>query len=204
MTRAPQEIVLVDFGMGNLRSVARALERADAKPRVSRDPDEVRGADRVVLPGVGSCGDAMAALRQAGLVEALRERIAAGRPYLGICLGLHVLLERGEEGDAECLGVVPGTVARFPESLPLAVPHMGWNRVEPARPHPVIREGYFYFVHAYRGVGVPDEMTLAHTDYGEPFASAVGFDACVAVQFHPEKSQKEGLALLERFLAWSP
>ncbi len=190
--------------MGNLRSVARALERAGAKPRVSRDPDEVRSADRLVLPGVGACGDAMLGLRRAGLVPALKERIRSGRPYLGICLGLHVLLERGEEGDTDCLGLVPGTVARFPDSLPLAVPHMGWNLVEPVRGHPVLAEGYFYFVHGYRGDGVPEEMTLARTEYGERFPSAIGFDACVAVQFHPEKSQRAGLELLERFLAWSP
>lgn len=204
MSGPAREVILVDFGMGNLRSVARALERAGAKPRVSTDPDEVKSADRVVVPGVGACGEAMRVLREQGLDVALRERIAAGRPYLGICLGLHVLLERGEEGPADCLGVVPGTVARFPDALGLAVPHMGWNRVEPVRPHPVLSEDYFYFVHAYRAAGVPDAAVLARTEYGEAFPSAIGQGACLAVQFHPEKSQGAGLALLERFLAWSP
>jgi glutamine amidotransferase len=204
LTRPTPEIVLVDFGMGNLRSVARALERTGAKARVTRDPDELRGADRLVLPGVGACGDAMGALRERDLVEPLREHIAAGRPYLGICLGLHVLLERGEEGPTDCLGVIPGSVARFPASLPLAVPHMGWNKVECTRPHPVLADDYFYFVHAYRPEGAPDSYVLARTEYGGPFISALGFDACVAVQFHPEKSQRAGLALLERFCAWSP
>jgi glutamine amidotransferase len=204
LTRPAPEIVLVDFGMGNLRNVARALERAGAKSRVSTDADEVRHADRVVLPGVGACGDAMASLRASGLVEALRERVDSGRPYLGICLGLHVLLDRGEEGDTDCLGVIPGVVARFPDSLGLAVPHMGWNRVEVTTPHPVLADDYFYFVHGYRATGVPDAQTLAHTEYGEVFPSAIGRDACVAVQFHPEKSQRAGLALLERFCQWSP
>ena len=204
MTRATPEIVLIDFGMGNLRNVARAFERAGAKSRVSADADEVRHADRVVLPGVGACADAMAGLRAAGVVEALRERVDSGRPYLGICLGLQVLLERGEEGDTDCLGVIPGVVARFPDAPGLAVPHMGWNRVELLAPHPVLADGYFYFVHGYRATGVPDALTLARTEYGGSFPSAIGHDACVAVQFHPEKSQRAGLGLLERFCAWSP
>ncbi len=204
MTRPTPEIVLVDFGMGNLRNVARALERAGAKPRVSADPDELCQADRVILPGVGSCGDAMRSLQAAGLVSALRERLAAGRLYLGICLGLHVLLERAEEGNTDCLGVLPGVVARFPDSLALPVPHMGWNRVEPLQPHPVLAEGYFYFVHGYRAQGVPRDRTLAATDYGEVFPAAIGGEGWLAVQFHPEKSQRAGLALLERFCAWSP
>ena len=204
MTQPSPEIVLVDFGMGNLRNVARALERAGAKPRVSVDGDELRRADRVILPGVGACGDAMRGLCEAGLVEPLRERLRAGRPYLGICLGLQLLLERAEEGDTDCLGVASGVVARFPDSLGLAIPHMGWNRVEVKSPHPVLADGYYYFVHGYRAQGVPGEQTLATTQYGEPFPSALGADAWLAVQFHPEKSQRTGLALLERFCAWSP
>ena len=199
-----REVVVVDFGMGNLRSVARGFERAGAKPRVSRDPEEVRSADRVVLPGVGACGDAMRALSEADLVAALCERIRRGRPYLGICLGLHVLLDHAEEGPTDCLGQIPGVVARFPDSFELAVPHMGWNKVRPVQPHPVLLPGHFYFVHSYRAVDVPAEHTLATTEYGAPFPSAIGFDACLAVQFHPEKSQRAGLALLERFCEWSP
>ena len=204
MTQPAPEILLVDFGMGNLRNVARSLERAGAKPRVSADPDEVRHADRLVLPGVGACGDAMRCLREAELVPALQERVTSGRPYLGICLGLHVLLARAEEGDTDCLGVVPGLCARFPDSLGLAVPHMGWNRVEVKLPHPVLADGYFYFVHGYRAQRVPDEFVLATTGYGEAFPSVLGGDGWLAVQFHPEKSQREGLALLERFCAWAP
>jgi imidazole glycerol-phosphate synthase subunit HisH len=199
-----REVLLIDFGMGNLRSVCRALERAGAKPRVSRDAHEVARADRVVVPGVGSCGAAMRNLVEDGLDAALRERIAAGRPYLGICLGLQILLERAEEGSAECLGVIPGAVRKFPASLELAVPHMGWNEVSVARAHPVLRSGYYYFVHSYRATGVSEANVAATTEYGEVFPSAIQKGACVAVQFHPEKSQRDGLALLERFLAWAP
>jgi len=204
LTRPAPEIVVVDYGMGNLRNVGRALERAGARPRVTQDPERVLRADRLVVPGVGALGDAMRCLDQQGLSSALRERVGDGRPYLGICVGLQVLLEQGEEGPVRGLGLIPGQVNRFPESLGLPVPHMGWNGVKPLRPHPVLADGFFYFVHAYRPVGVPEERVLARTDYGEQFPSALGFDACVAVQFHPEKSQRAGLALLERFCAWSP
>ena len=205
MTAAGEEVVVVDYGMGNLRNVARALERIGARARVTDSAADVSAARRVVLPGVGSALDTMSALRRGGLDDALRAHIAAGRPYLGICLGLQVLLDEAEEGGVgPCLGVISGRVARFPESPELLVPHMGWNLVKPVREHPVIAEGYFYFVHGYRATGVPSEFWLARTDYGEGFASAIGKGSCVAVQFHPEKSQRAGLELLERFLGWRP
>ncbi|MBW2279926.1 MAG: imidazole glycerol phosphate synthase subunit HisH [Deltaproteobacteria bacterium] len=190
--------------MGNVRSVARAFERVGGKPRLSVDPDEVRSAGRVVVPGAGAAGDAMSALEAAGLAEALRERFRQGRPYLGLCVGLQVLFERTEEGDASCLGLVPGRVTRFPDSLGLAVPHMGWNTIEIEHPHPVVQGGYFYFVHSYHPTDVPEPWVVGTTEYGERFASAVGRDASVAVQFHPEKSQRAGLAMLERYCRWSP
>jgi glutamine amidotransferase len=158
----------------------------------------------VVVPGVGACGDAMRALDARGLGAALVERIRAGTPFLGICLGLQLLLESAEEGDCECLGIVPGRVAAFPRDLDLPVPHMGWNLVKPERSHPIVAEGYFYFVHGFRATGVPADWCLARTDYGPAFPSAIGREALVAVQFHPEKSQRAGLALLERFCAWRP
>ena len=204
MTRAIPDVVVVDYGMGNLRNVARTLERAGARPRVTTHPDEVRRADRLVVPGVGALGDMMRSLGEQGLVEALRERVQDGRPYLGICLGMQVLFEESEEGSARCLGVYPGKVTRFPDLPALPVPHMGWNSVEMTRQHPVLRGGFFYFVHGYRAAGVPTDRVLAYTDYGARFPSAVGFDACLAVQFHPEKSQRTGLRLLERFCVWRP
>jgi len=199
------EALILDFGMGNLRSVARALERAGAKPRVSESPEEVAKAARVVFPGVGACGDALPTLRARGLDQALRDRIAAGLPTLAICVGMQSLFESSDEGRLERgVGLFPGRVARFPDSIELAVPHMGWNLVRTSRPHPVLRDGYFYFLHGYRAEGVPDAFLLATTEYGEVFPAAVGWSSCVAVQFHPEKSQFEGLGLLERFLAWTP
>jgi glutamine amidotransferase len=198
------EIALLDFGMGNMRSVVRAFEHAGARPCVVEDPDKVRRADRMVLPGVGSFGDCMRTLRERGLDEALQERFRAGSPYLGICLGLHALFEWGEEGGVPGLGLLAGRVERFPEASGLPVPHMGWNRVELERPHPVVGPGYYYFVHSYRAVGAEPELELGTTDYGGRFASVVGTETAVAVQFHPEKSQRTGLALLERFSQWSP
>src|SRR5262245_61154724 len=164
---ATPEIVLIDFGMGNLRSVARSLERAGGKPRVSRDPAEVLRADRVVFPGVGAMGAAMDALRRDGLDVALRERIAADRPCLGLCLGLQILLDSSEEGEATGLGVIPGRVARFTPAPGRPVPHMGWNQVVPTRAHPLVAADHFYFVHGYRATGVPESFVLARTEYGE-------------------------------------
>jgi glutamine amidotransferase len=198
------EVTIVDYGMGNLPNVVRAFERAGARASVSADPEVVRRAERLIVPGGGACGDAMRALRERSLDAALCDAIDAGTPFLGICLGLQLLLDRAEEGDTDCLGVIPGIVAAFPDDQDLVVPHMGWNLVKPEREHPVIREGYFYFVHGYRATGVPESCRLARTDYGGEFASAIGRDNVVAIQGHPEKSQHAGLDLLERFAAWSP
>jgi glutamine amidotransferase len=201
----PQKIALVDYGMGNLRSVERAFARIGQPVQVTSSAEELRAADRVVLPGVGAARDTMRGLRAGGLDDALRDHVAAGRPYLGICLGLQVLLDEADEGGVgACLGVIPGRVERFPDAYGLPIPHMGWNLVKLERPHPVLAEDYFYFVHGYRATRVPDDACLARTDYGEKFPSAVGRGACVAVQFHPEKSQRAGLELLERFCAWRP
>jgi glutamine amidotransferase len=204
LSRVASEVVLVDFGMGNLRSVSRALEHAGATSRCVSDPDDVRRAERLIVPGVGALGDCMRTLRSVGLDEAICEYLESGRPYLGICLGLHLLFEWGEEGEVRGLGVIPGRIERFPAWPDRCVPHMGWNRVSLVHPHPVIGEGYYYFAHSYRPVGAPREVVLGSTEYGECFPSAVSTGNAVAVQFHPEKSQRTGLALLVRFLEWSP
>jgi imidazole glycerol-phosphate synthase subunit HisH len=205
VTARGEKIGLVDYGMGNLRSVERAFARIGRDVIVTDDAAALRNVDRIVLPGVGSARDTMEALRGKGLDDAIRAHIGAGRPYLGICLGLQVLLDAADEGGlGPCLGVIPGRVERFPDSLGLAVPHMGWNLVKLERPHPVLADDYFYFVHSYRATRVDDADVLARSDYGESFVSALGRGSCVAVQFHPEKSQRAGVELLERFCAWRP
>jgi glutamine amidotransferase len=205
MSAQTVEVVVIDFGMGNLRNVARALERAGGAPRITDDAAVVRAASRVVLPGVGAARDTMTALRRAGLDDAVRAHIAAGRPYLGLCVGMQVLLDEADEGGTDkCLGIIPGRVERFERLGDLPSIHMGWNLVKSVREHPVLVDDYFYFVHGYRAAGVPEAFCLARTDYGEAFPSAIGFGSCVAVQFHPEKSQRAGVELLRRFLAWSP
>jgi glutamine amidotransferase len=214
--------VIVDYGRGNLRSVQKALERVGENAVVSDRPETVAGADRLVVPGVGAFGDAMAALAERGLIEPIREVIGAGRPMLGICLGLQVLLEESEEVaeapvDVEAIGretlpkgfgIIAGRVARFPEALAergLKVPHMGWNRAEPAGDCPLFagmpRGGaYFYFAHSYHAAPQDESVVAAWTDYGGRFASAVARGNVYATQFHPEKSQRAGQALLENFL----
>jgi glutamine amidotransferase len=201
VTSRAERIALVDYGMGNLRSVERAFARIGRPVQVTARAADLRAADRIVLPGVGAARDAMRGLTAGGLDDAVREHIAAGRPYLGICLGLQVLLAEADEGG---VGVIAGRVERFPASLGLAIPHMGWNLVKLERPHPVLADDYFYFVHGYRATQVPAAHVYATTDYGEKFPSAIGLGSCLAVQYHPEKSQRAGLELLERFCAWRP
>jgi glutamine amidotransferase len=202
----PMRVIVCDPGVGNVRSVVRAVERATARRgatvELSGDPEAIRAADAVVVPGQGHFG-AFAAAMKGGLGEALVERIRAGVPYLGICLGMQVLFDTSDEApDARGLGVFPGHVARLepgvdPETgRPRALPHIGWNAVEGAV---VPAPRHFYFAHSY--VVVPDDPALASgtTEYGPRFVSAIARGAVVGVQFHPEKSQHAGLALLARF-----
>ena len=196
-------IAVVDSGSGNLRSVERALAHAGGAPVLTRDPDVVRRADRVVVPGQGAFADCMAAMQRSGLGEAVREVVRAGKPYLGICLGLQILFEDSEEhGPVAGLGILPGHVVRLPAG-PLKVPHIGWNQVRGARDEPLLRgippEAHFYFIHSY--VAVPDEArSVALTcDYGGAFCAAVRQENLFACQFHPEKSQAVGLRLLANF-----
>ena len=197
------EVMVIDYEMGNLRSVARALEKADASVRVSSDPDALMQADAVVLPGVGAADAAMRALRKRALVEPIREYVATGRPFLGICMGLQLLFQATEEGEAPCLGIVPGTVRRLPPGL--KVPHMGWNWVEFRQNHPVFEGledgGHFYFVHSFYPDPADDEWVTGITDYGVTFCSAIGRQNLTATQFHPEKSGPTGLKIYQNFVS---
>ena len=195
-------IAIVDYGAGNLRSVAKAVEKLGYSPEVTGDPQKVRNAKAVILPGVGASDSAMTALEERGLVEPLRAVIRDGVPFFGVCLGLQLLLESSEEGSMPCLSVVPGRVKRFPNSV--KTPHMGWNEVNFERPHPVL-EGvesgsYFYFVHSYYADPEDQSLVLGTTDYASQFCSVIARDNLVATQFHPEKSGALGLRLYENFL----
>ena len=195
-------IVIIDYESGNLRSVARAVERAGVTPRVTSDPTALDSAAGVILPGVGSGPAAMSALQSRGLVRPLLDYIAGGRPFLGVCLGLQLLLDATDEGDADCLGLVPGRVRRLPDGL--KVPHMGWNTVRFQREHPlwegIPQDSHFYFVHSY--YADPDERddVAGLTEYGVPFCSIYARDNVVATQFHPEKSGDTGLRIYANFV----
>jgi glutamine amidotransferase len=211
MTPGSLQVALVDHGSGNLRSVAKALERSGLRVEVSGDPAALRRADAVVLPGVGAFADAMASLRAKGLDDAVRAHLAAGRPYLGLCLGLQVLFEDSDEhGHTPGLGVLRGRVARFPresaDGRPLRVPHIGWNAVRFRGGHPLCAalpaSDFYYFVHAYRALPLDPDVVVGTADYGGPFAAAVARDNLFAVQFHPEKSQASGRRLLDAFARW--
>ena len=204
-------IAVVDYGAGNLRSVAKALLRSGLEPVVSSDPGSLLDADGVVLPGVGAFKDAMANLTAKGLGDAVRDAIEAGRPYLGLCLGLQVLFEEGlEHGVTPGLGLLPGRVERFADhddqGRPRKVPHIGWNAVRFRSRHPMCAalpaEDHFYFVHSYRAVPADASVTVGEADYGGRFTAAVARENVFAVQFHPEKSQAAGRRLLDAFAAW--
>ena len=210
-------VIVVDFGMGNLRSVARALEHV-AQDRVqvdvSSDPDALRHADRIVLPGQGAMPDCMRELRSRGLREAVLE-VARSKPLFGVCIGEQMLFAHSQEGDTPGLGLFEGEVVRFPADLRdpaldarLKVPHMGWNRVRQERPHPLWQgvpdESYFYFVHSYFAQPSHAADIAATTSHGLRFTCAVARDNIFATQFHPEKSAACGLRLYANFLDWRP
>ena len=202
------KIAVVDYGMGNLRSVSKALERVapQAEVLVTADPETVRAAERVVVPGQGAMPDCMRQLAASGAREAVIEATRA-KPFLGICIGLQMLFERGEEGDTQGLGLLPGQVPRFPAS-DLKIPHMGWNEVMQDRPHALWNSipdrSRFYFVHSYYPQPSDPSMTAGSCAYGITFTCAVARDNIFAVQFHPEKSQTFGLRLLSNFVQWRP
>jgi|TARA_B110000240_G_scaffold190386_1_gene231498 glutamine amidotransferase len=204
-------IAVIDYGMGNLRSVQKALEHVGAKVIVTNDPKLIISADSVVLPGVGAFKDCMANLTQLKLVDPIRKFIDGGKPFLGICLGLQVLFEESEEyGPVAGLGILPGKVLKFTSASsetkggpPIKIPHIGWNNIEVKKKVPLFdklgTESYFYFVHSYYVVPEDQSMVATVTNYGVEFVSGIQYRNIYAFQFHPEKSQTVGLSLLERF-----
>lgn len=202
-------LAIIDYKAGNQTSVARAFDRLGIENIVTSNPDDAHRADGIIFPGVGAAGQAMQAIRQAGIDSLLARSVASGKPVLGICLGCQILLEKSEENDASLLGIVPGQCRRFPadmkeagEAKSLVVPHMGWNTAVPTRPDRLFAgidpDSEFYFVHSYYTVPTPD-LVLAETTYGISFCSAYGRDGLWATQFHPEKSGAPGLRLLRNF-----
>jgi glutamine amidotransferase len=197
-------IAIIDYGMGNLRSVQKGFEKVGHSALVTSDPAQVAAADKVVLPGVGAFEDAIHELRRLGLDRPALDAIHSGKPFLGICLGLQLLFDVSyENGRHEGLGVVPGEVVRFELPKEFSVPHMGWNQLSIRKPTPLLKgldEGtYVYFVHSYYVVPKDPKVIATETDYGKPFCSMIAFDNVYATQFHPEKSQSDGLRILKNF-----
>ena len=199
-----QDIVIVDYGMGNLRSVQKAFEKFGYAAEISGEPNRVAEAGKLVLPGVGAFCDAIARLRESGLVPPIMDHVRAGKPFLGICLGLQLLFTTShEDGQHSGLDLFPGEVVRFSNVPGLKVPHMGWNQLRIRRPAPLLcdlRDGdAVYFVHSYYVVPRESSLTATETDYPTPFTSAIWHENVFATQFHPEKSQRVGLGMLQRF-----
>ncbi|MCL0067069.1 imidazole glycerol phosphate synthase subunit HisH [Thermodesulfovibrionales bacterium] len=196
-------IVIIDYGAGNLRSVLNAVTRLGYQPRITNSPNEVLNAQAVILPGVGAAADTMESLRRLGLASPIREIIANGRPFFGVCIGLQVLVTGTEEGGwHECLGVIAGTVRKLPSGL--KIPHMGWNQVKQRVSHPVfggIPDGAnFYFVHSYHVEPDDESLVAGETNYGIPICSVIATGNLVATQFHPEKSGEFGIKMYSNFL----
>lgn len=201
------KVSLIDYGAGNLRSVANALRAIGVEPEITSGPGIPEGTTHLVLPGVGSFGDCMDELSKRGLIEPIRQWVLDGKPYLGICLGYQILFEWSEETPGVAgLGVLPGQVKRFTDQPGVKVPHMGWNSVVPRRAESGSWQGlgpepYFYYVHSYFPVPADDSIIAAETEYGgEKFAAAVERPNLLACQYHPEKSQEAGLRLIRNFL----
>jgi glutamine amidotransferase len=197
------KVVVVDYGAGNLHSVARAVTHAGTRPLITSNPAYLSDAEALVVPGVGAAADTMANLRRSGFIEPIREYVASGRPFLGVCMGLQALFDISEEGGVhECLGILPGRVVRLPDHV--KVPHIGWNTVKIVRPHPIFEdipdESYFYFLNSYHPQPDDIEVVIGETNYGVTFPSVVARDNIVATQFHPEKSGAPGLRMYQNFL----
>ena len=210
-------VAVIDYGMGNLHSVAKALEKVGegVEVKVTADAQTILSADRVVLPGVGAMRDCMAEIIRLGLDKTIHEFVDSGKPLFGVCVGMQALLESSAENDGvTCLGILPGKVEYFGDDLSdmksgdkLKIPHMGWNQVHQEIEHPmwdgIAQDARFYFVHSYYAQPGHPDLIAASTNYGFPFTSAVTKDNVFAVQFHPEKSQHSGLALYANFLKWN-
>lgn len=199
-------ISIVDYGMGNLRSVQKAFEKLGIAAKIVTTPEEILRAERLVLPGVGAFRDAIHELQRQELVDPIKSHIQADKPFLGICLGLQMLFDISyEDGEWPGLGVIPGRVVRFAEHPELKVPHMGWNQLEvvgePRLLQGIPRDAYFYFVHSYFVEPQDDSVIAARTEYGQRFVSMIARGNLFATQFHPEKSQAVGLKLLDNFAA---
>jgi glutamine amidotransferase len=218
VTTSTNSVAVVDYGMGNLRSVSQAVrhaaDQAGVEVFVTADPDVVRRATRVVLPGQGAMPDCMRELRDSGLRDSVLEA-AASKPLFGVCVGMQMLLSRSEEGPTDGLGLIPGDVVKFdlagrlqPDGSRFKVPQMGWNQVRQARPHAmwdgVPDDAYFYFVHSFYARPADARHAVGEADYGAPFAAAIARDNLFATQFHPEKSADHGLRLYRNFLHWNP
>ena len=203
-----ERIVVVDYGAGNMRSVETALEHVGANFAISSEPATVLDADRVIFPGVGEARAAMDRLVDDGLDRALIDFRSTGRPMLGICIGCQIVFERSEERATECLGLIPGSATLIPHGPGIKVPHIGWNTIHRVRDHRIlsgIDDGAsFYFVHSYVPAPQQESVVIATSDHGVIFPAIVALDNLVATQFHPEKSGRNGLRLLENFLQWQP
>jgi imidazole glycerol-phosphate synthase subunit HisH len=200
-------LAIVDYGAGNIGSVQRACTETGIKSVITANPGDLKNAERIIFPGVGAAPTAMENLTRTGLAIAIKEAFAAGIPILGICLGAQVVLDRSEEGNTPCLGIIRGTTVRFKlQDKSLKIPHIGWNNIKVTQPHPLLesidKEDEFYFVHSYYPQPTKKENIFAVADYGGDFCCAVGTKNYFAVQFHPEKSGRFGLQMLQRFAKW--
>ncbi|MGI5308879.1 imidazole glycerol phosphate synthase subunit HisH [Rheinheimera sp. WS51] len=200
MTGLATDLVIVDTGCANISSVYFACQRLGAKVRVSRDLKLIKQAKRIILPGVGTANNAMAKLQQADLITCLQQ---LQQPVLGICLGMQLLTQYSDEGNVDCLKLIPGKVAAMPSQM-VRLPHMGWNTLSHIAPHPLLngitKQDYFYFVHSF--AVAPSEHTIARCHYGEDFSALIAKDNITGAQFHPERSGKAGAKLLDNFLKW--
>lgn len=198
-------IAIIDYNAGNLRSVVRALRYLALECAITRDRNELLGAERVIFPGVGAAGKAMDTIRAFGIDEVIKEIVSRGTPFLGICLGTQIILDESEEDGAKCLGIIRGVAKKFPQ-IGEKIPHMGWNTLTKKTDHPIFKgidpDAQFYFVHSYYPSPTKKSEVIATTTYGVSFASAIAKENVVATQFHPEKSGRFGLKMLENFSRW--